>query len=138
MIISQRKLQLEPEPKSAFHGIHGWLLFLCIYLTIISPLFTLAQIHTLADHAVYLVLGLILLSIVSGILLWNRKFVGVIVAKTFFSLNLVLIGFGLLEAVIQRDGIVFVRLVFQTCAPLAWLLYLWNSRRIKETYKNEN
>jgi hypothetical protein len=48
-------------------GIGGWLLFLCIWTTIIWPVSAFANLHEVRDDWMYVFVGLILFSIVSGI-----------------------------------------------------------------------
>jgi hypothetical protein len=106
----------EFDPKSiAVIGVRGWLLFLCIVLTIISPAFSMVRFvidfvppvtsifnrydvvempHVLTIPV--LIVSLVVLrnafSIYAGIALWTRRPNAVWVAKLYLSANLVVFG----------------------------------------------
>jgi hypothetical protein len=122
------------QTDSARKGVGGWLLVLCIWTTIISPLFSFAKLHEMGETEMYLGLGLIVFSIVSGIFLWCGKQVGVVLVRTFLIIILALNLIGILMLVNQQQSERVVVVLFQSAVPVAWLVYLSASRRVKATY----
>lgn len=119
---------------SAPKGVGGWLLVLCIWTTIVSPLFSFAKLHELGDAEMYLGLGLIVFSIISGIFLWCGKQVGVVLVRTLLIIILVLNVLGILMLVNRQHEERVIVVFFQSLIPVAWLVYLSASKRIKATY----
>lgn len=115
-------------------GVGGWLLVLCIWTTIISPLFSFAKLHEMGETEMYLGLGLIVFSIISGILLWCGKQVAVVLVRTLLIIILVLNLIGILMLLDQQQPERVTVVLFQSAVPIAWLVYLSVSRRVKATY----
>ena len=122
------------QTDSAPKGVGGWLLVLCIWMTIISPLFSFAKLHELGETEMYFGLGLIVFSIVSGILLWCGKQVGVVLVRTYLIIVLVLNLIVILTLVNQQRSDRVVLVLFQSAVPVAWLVYLSASKRVKATF----
>ena len=118
------------EPK----GVRGWLLVLCIWTTVIFPLFTFAKLHEMSEAWMWLVLGVIAFSITSGVFLWRGNPVGVVLVRTLLIIILVLHLVAVMTLISrqQSDGVVVI--LFQSAVPVAWLVYLSVSKRVKATY----
>ena len=82
-----------PAIDARFRGVQGWLLFLCIWTTVLWPLFTFASLHRMSEEWMYLFTGIMLLAIISGIMLWRALPAGLVLVRTFLvvvaSLNLI-------------------------------------------------
>ncbi len=122
------------QTNSSPKGVGGWLLILCIWTTIISPLFSFAKLHELGETEMYLGLGLIVFSIVSGVLLWCRKPVGVVLVRTLLIIILVLNLIGIMMLVNQQQMEKVIVVLFQSAVSVAWVVYLSVSKRVKATY----
>jgi hypothetical protein len=137
-------------PTEGPRGVGGWLLVLCILLTIVFPLNTLyATVMSLRYHPdpIIVVLnaanvGLALLSLVAGARLWSARKLGVKLAKIFLVLGPLHPG-AILCLVIYNAHVlqasVTVLLAMRILAlPLLlsviWYRYLVESRRVKNTY----
>ncbi len=123
----------DPKNTEQYRGVHGWLLILCIWTTIVWPLFTFAKLHELADAWMYLVLGLIIFSIVSGVFLWRAHPTGVVLVRTLLIIILVLNVLGIVTAGQARPDLIPLTLI-QCAVPVAWLIYLNVSKRVKATF----
>lgn len=122
--------------KENLKDVGGWLLFFIITLVILSPLFNLfilfSQIETLMFTDIIEMLATISLFILTGIFLWTKKPYAVKFAKVFlittFIVN-ILVSF--IDSDFSRVGQYFVYFVI-------WILYLYNSKRVKQVYGNLN
>jgi len=123
-----------PQPSSEPKGVGGWLLVLCIWLTIISPLFSFAKLHELNQTEMNLGLGLIVFSVISGVFLWCGKPVGVVLVRIQLSIILILNLIGVMLLANQQQSERVVVVLFQSAVPVAWLAYLSVSKRVKATY----
>lgn len=142
-------------------GVKGWLLFLCIWLTVLMPLFALGQLYlewieaepyfeqipSLKSVVVLEIFGLIGLhafGIYAGFALWSVKLHAVNIAKSFF-LTLLAYAFvspfvfagvsGLPSEVvsaIKTEGI--GQAIKAIMAFAVWFTYLYKSKRVQATY----
>ena len=121
--------------ETKFVGVRGWLLFLCLCLTIFGPLAAFTTLHTLRDNEMYFSLGLIVFSIVTGVFLWCRQPVGVLLAKTYFITVLVVHGLAIVSMVSRPEMSQEVfRILLNSPGHVAWLLYMFQSKRVRATY----
>jgi len=133
-------------------GVVGWLLMLCISLTIVAPIVqgrtALIALSNLAHmdelNAVTLVrlmavgyihFGLSVFSLCAGVCLWREDPRGPALAKAYllFSAALVISLYILLTIIgfkVQLPRIVFQRLAYS----ITWYTYLRRSKRVRETY----
>jgi uncharacterized membrane protein YqgA involved in biofilm formation len=136
-----------------YESIGGWLLLLCISLTILSPLRTIYTnslnimiISSFLDEFdkgdQYLILfetilgiGITIYSIVAGVHLWKIKPNAVKFAKTFF---LVFLGYIILIAIFSTIVKIESNYIKNTIGNILyftiWYLYLDKSERVKKTY----
>lgn len=149
------------KQNEALNGVKGWLLFLCISLTILSPLYTLGQLGvewrdteplfgafpSLKDAVVFeslCMVGLMAFSIYAGSVLWSVKPGAVKVAKNYFLVLLlyslvfpfVLSAIADLPSVadneIAKEGV--KNAIRGILAFAIWFTYLNKSRRVRATY----
>jgi hypothetical protein len=123
-----------PTASTKYVGVKGWLLFLCLCLTVFGPLsmfLTLGR-ATEPDEIAFR-LGLLIFSIVAGVFLWCRLPVGVILAKTYFCTTLAINFIALARS--DSSQPVYPFLIY-LAAPVAWTLYLFQSKRVKATYSS--
>jgi serine/threonine protein kinase len=148
------------QPEHSYHGVQGWLLLLCVALTVISPLISIFAIlksyNETSQHFVefpglkvtthvdiFLSLALIMLSIRAGVILWQGRPRAVQTARRYFYLSLgylvvaVMLPFsaGLPSevngAMADEALIQMPQYVF---GPVIWLLYLSKSKRVRATF----
>ena len=127
---------LGPEGRRPeLYGVRGWLLFLCITLIAFLPL-QLAFLfwgafqtpNILALLPVLTVITLLnALGIIAGAFLYRERPLGVLLAKIFFCLRIVL------SLPILLQGLSFFSLMAAGQA-VAWLIYLFRSERVRNTY----
>jgi len=147
--------------ETRYIGVGGWLLFFCISLTILSPLFTilalaygfidLAQLHFNDYPVLYifviidslLSLGLTAFSVYAVINLWQMRQNSVRLAKIYlwaFLAYSVLVNFiSLFVSMLYESGeSAFTEVVFDLIRSAIyfgiWYSYLYNSRRVMATY----
>ena len=124
-----------------YKGVGGWLLFLCIYLTILCPLSNLAHLVVVFIQNI----GLIIFSIYAGHALWTIRANAVNIAKTFFGVafaSAIVITF-LLPLILGLPPEVRSEMRVQSqwglngviLAWWIWCSYLKRSKRVKATYK---
>ena len=122
------------EEKENLNSIDGWLLFFIISLIIFSPLFNLyrlfSQIETLAFADMVGMLASISLFIISGIFLWRKKPYAVKFAKIILITTFIV---NIISAVYYSD---YSDTAQGTISDMVWVLYLYNSRRVKQVYGN--
>jgi hypothetical protein len=132
------------ERRPQLQGVSGWLLFLCISLVLylglrlallLWAIFVTARIlvaggsfeslrpEVLAIWAV--MLGLYLLGIAGGVLLYKEKLLGLRLVQAFFGTQLLL---GLMALTAGLAGLL------PTALASAWLAYLVRSERVRNTY----
>jgi hypothetical protein len=131
-------------------GVSGWLLVLCVLLAIVFPLNTIyATAMSLRYHPDVTVLllnatnvGLAILSLVAGVMLWRIRKSGVNLAKIFFLLT-PLHALGILYLVVSNlhalqasvTVLMAIRiLAFPFLLSIIWYRYLVESKRVKNTY----
>jgi hypothetical protein len=146
--------------ETRLQGIRGWLVVLCLYLTVIVPLLALlgllgawqaaARSPNLQNALVYeavLELALAGFALYAGVMLFQQRPNAAAIAKIYFitMLTLGVLGLGivLLGAVLQFSdqalanqlrGPAVVAGLRQIVLSVAWLLYLERSRRVRATY----
>ena len=150
-------------PTPIYKGIGGWLVLLCLALTIFSPLMTIASIFstfvqasnafsmfpgllviTIIDSI--LSLGLMAFSIYAGVSLWRIRPGAVIIAKRFL---LTVLGYSAIAAILpfiaglpssSNDAMV-LPIVIQTFRAaifvIIWYLYLTKSKRVHATFLSQ-
>jgi hypothetical protein len=118
--------------ESTPHGVGGWLLVLCILLTVVSPLFCFAELWRYqTDFQLLLNIVLILFSILTGILLWTGRRIGRQLAEIYFWIFLAL---AWLYVLFNNSPEQIGRAVAASIICPAWLLYLNKSKRVFNTY----
>lgn len=143
-----------------YEGVRGWLRFLCISLTIISPLFTLLTLTSELDAAqrwggkvpgvnllvsleILIWVPLVVFSIYVGAGLWARRPSAVAAAKVFFALAVCANGlFVVIPSVVGLPSDVVPSVMAQSCGAFIsstignglWFAYLCKSKRVKATY----
>lgn len=136
------------ERRPLLRGVSGWLLFLCISLFLylglplalllwsmsvtVWILLTGGSFASLRPEILMLwavMLGLYVLGIVGGVLLYREKLLGLRLVQAFFGVQLLL---GLIALMGGPAGLVAV-------VPAgAWLAYLFRSERVRNTYFENN
>lgn len=143
-------------------AVGGWLLFLCVVLTILNPLVTVARFATeLAQSAqlmdtvdglrtVFLVDGVLstfvlVFSVYAGTGLWSRRRGAVRVAKMYLGVQLMYaLGAGLLPLALMSTigeagrtamlGEYGKTAVRGLIFCVVWFMYLTSSKRVRDTY----
>lgn len=128
--------------------VGGWLLFLCVSLTILNPLMTLSRLAPVLSRIamfgpMFLVdvlvgLGLAGFSVYAGTGLWNRRTGAVRTAKVYFMVRG---GWALLSYAMMFTGLSGVGIsaiapqgIFILAFCIVWFAYLANSQRVRATY----
>jgi hypothetical protein len=137
-------------------GVEGMLLLLCVGLTVLSPLYnlllTLAFTQMVFDAknqvndrlpqflSIAINLASIIFSVVSGILLWHKKRLGVFLARILFIAVIALAAGDLLllAATGNPVNVWLQKLALGIVLPALWLIYLFRSERVKNTYRVMN
>ena len=155
-MLGGRKIDYRP-PKETVPGVHGFLLFTCIFMVFIGPgllfyaYFMQSGTIDLSNINLFGALGFIqdlltaAFGIVAGILLWSKKRVGLFLARIFFifrgSAGLMLIAANSLvyfsgqypeDAVPFESGIKY--LLIGMAVSVAFIIYLFLSARVRITY----
>ncbi len=131
-------------------GIGGWLLVLCLLLTIVFPLNTLyATVMSLRYHPDPIIValnsanvGLALLSLLAGGMLWSGRKIGVKLAKLFLVFgplhSVALLCLVIYNAHLLQASVTVLLALRILALPLVlsviWFRYLVESRRVKNTY----
>lgn len=143
------------EGEKSLSGVRGWLLFLCICLTGIGPIYTIWTLeqtyyvvlpymgthpHLQAAFHIELVVSLILVlfGFLAGMALWCRWPAAVLMAKAFFAClgaYLLLRPFIISSFTGMRLDIKAPELLRGFLSSMAWIAYLTWSKRVKETYR---
>jgi len=153
---------LKPEARGQYYGVGGWLLLLCIGMTILGPFLSLMaiarevtesnkisayipEIETAVKIEAAFTIILISLSIYAGISLWAIRPKAVLKAKLYLILLPILsiLSIFLTESVLpQSVKDAFIResiypLIRTVLYAVFWFLYLSNSQRVAETYADQ-
>jgi hypothetical protein len=126
--------------------IGGWLLFLCIVLTIVSPLRILFEtVQDLQAGRALEPVNLIQigLSITAGLMLWTRQSAGPLVAKIYFGILFVLFS-GIIGMVAYNNPTLtpeqsqlLTSFVSQAVWCPIWIAYLQFSKRVRLTFTRD-
>ena len=116
-------------------GVGGWLLFLCVMLTIVGPIFSFAKLHEVAESQMWFGILLIMACFATGISLWSGHHIGYKVAIIYFWVMIVISCFGLL-ANTSADAVAGA--VGTLITSGIWLAYLGCSKRVTNTYFSNN
>jgi hypothetical protein len=142
LAISGKESGGDPIPKasqanddSGLYGVGGWLLVLCIWLTIIGPLLSFAKLSETSATNLQWLWGIvwILFSLVTGILLWTKRRIGWQVANVFYwSIS------GFAWALVFLDGSSqhISQAIAMSVVSGIWLPYLNKSKRVLNTYRS--
>ena len=150
---------VKPETHSQYYGVGGWLLLLCVGMTILGPLLNLAaisseiaesnkisafipEIETAVKIEVGVMLVITALGFYAGISLWTKRPNAVLKAKIYlillpFATILALYSiYMVLPPMVQQP---FIRestfpVIRTVIYSIVWFLYLSNSQRVAETY----
>ena len=143
------------------YGVGGWLLFLCIILTIIAPVFTvfglvstfamLDEMNVIRNYKEFATISsisgslIVVFGLIAGLFLWNRWSNAVAIAKTYliFAMANTLV-VNILHMVVVKYphrpefAFVYVGIVIGIIVGLgiqiAWFAYLCKSKRVAVTY----
>jgi hypothetical protein len=137
-------------------GIKGWLLFLCVSMTILTPLFALGQMTSeWRDTKIYFdaipnlknavmleitaMTAITIFSIFSGVQLWTRKPNAVVIAKRFLIAQLAygLIVPWVMVAMLSLPGMApqAIKIAFHSIVYIViWYPFLMKSKRVKATF----
>ena len=132
------------DRKPELYGVWGWLLFLCIILMVITPIqMALIVVSMLRSTSDSTALGLAYLAFLlafygfgatAGVLLYREKPLGLKLAKIFFCVRILLSGGAILSAPNLIVEMSALQLAMAVGIPGAWLLYLYRSERVRNTY----
>jgi uncharacterized protein DUF2569 len=141
---------LGPDGRRAeLYGIGGWLAFLCVTLLIFTPLglvFEIAQMVIVSGRAALtpevifgMVFGVVItaFAVYTGLGLVQMWRNALRTAKWFFFIN---VGFGALAFagfMLEAEGTgpsEFIAVVRWFFGSIAWLVYLYRSERVRNTY----
>jgi len=123
-------------------GVRGWLLFLCLVLTIFFPVGVLLELFAVWRRAQFPLQVLILvvtaidiamlaLAVTAGLFLYRLRPFGVRLAQLFFVLRLVIAVVALVENRTVESGLAIA-------VSAAWLIYLVTSERVRRTYPSQS
>lgn len=150
---------LQPEVHSQYNGVGGWLLLLCVGMTILGPLFNFfyitqeiaasnkisayyPEVETAVKIEVAFTIFLIVCSMYAGISLWTKRPNAVFKAKIYLLLLPVItilsifITYSMMPPVIQNALLKesTVPLIRTVLYSVIWFIYLSSSQRVAETY----
>jgi hypothetical protein len=138
---------IPPEPEQR-PPVRGWLLVLCLWMTVIPAveigliIVAGAMMASPAWTPFVLIVGAVMLTLSApamliGTLLWMRKRAGLIAAKVYFVASLILLGAGSLWLATLPHGDMG-RAISGFVAAAAfygpWLMYLNSSKRVRATF----
>lgn len=140
-----------PQPADELYGVGGWLLILCISLTIVVPLtqalIAAKALRNLATARVpiqtvlrlgsvgAIYSGLAIFSCIGGVMLWRKRPKGVSVTKGYLLVSAVLpISLFLLLHLAGMHVDLFRVIFRRSVYSVVWYSYLIASRRVKVTY----
>ncbi len=142
--ITKRKSRALVQLPETLNGVRGWLLLLCINLTLLSPLFLLVQAFAMTKQAedptvvtvtVILAVLLAVYSAVIGIRLWLVKARAVRHTRVFLIVTL---GWNLLDSILaivtHAEYTGAIQLATSILSFMIWWSYLKNSVRVQNTY----
>lgn len=126
-------------------GVGGWLLFYCVSLTILSPVYLLLYFLVTPYRVVtiYLFIGILrgFWGIVVGIFLWMRRPVALFLLKGYFiyiAAGLLLNALEIVRAMMRTESWTLTGNRFAVLAStgitVLWFLYFRRSVRVKNTY----
>lgn len=137
-----------PSTQDTLRGVKGWLLFFCVYFSIISPILYLAQILQLAGISIGLMqiiqlaisFGLIVYAAIIGIRLWRIRPNSLKQAKTMLIVVFCfkMIGAILLFASSSGSSQLVLRAMPGIFIIFLWWYYLNYSKRVRNTYTNQS
>jgi hypothetical protein len=124
-----------PNASCSLVGVGGWLLWLCIGTTIITPLSFVAEGQTATSAAeqviAYTVAGF---SFVTGLSLWTRRSYALSLAGAFLVAVFLLSALSLLASAMTKDYEANSVSLSAITWAFVWFLYLSRSVRIRHTY----
>lgn len=126
-------------------GVGGWLLFYCVSLTILSPVYLLLYFLVTPYRVVtiYLFIGILrgFWGIVVGIFLWMRRPVALFLLKGYFiyiAAGLLLNALEIVRAMMRTESWTLTGNRFAVLAStgitVLWFLYFRRSVRVRNTY----
>ena len=122
-------------------GIKGGLLLLCAYLSIITPMLSIIAIfsNVFPSRMQPWIIAEACFVAVVGLLLWSRRFVGLVIAYFYFSVTLVvsLVSiFMLLRSENSRDlAVPYVANCIRIFAAIACITYLAKATRVRFVFR---
>jgi hypothetical protein len=145
--------QAQHTPDRQLEGVRGWLLLLCVVLTFVAPMRILGQV---AENSVVLAgilnvelrhaterdsqiqLGIALLSFVAGVSLWCGSKHGVSLAVALFVISITYSSVGQFlnygDFAVEHFDVIASQAIAPLATSLIWLAYLARSRRVHQTY----
>jgi hypothetical protein len=133
-----QKLRAAEPSKADLNNTGGWLGFLIIMLSVLSPLYGLfvlfSEFKITDEGAIFTLiytLGLISLSILAGIFLEKKKSFAVRFTKIYL---ITLLGINIFTYIFYPEAYYGNNLFNAFVMPLAWTLYLYKSIRVKTVY----
>jgi hypothetical protein len=128
-----RRPPTEPPGDLKLYGVGGWLLVLCIWLTIVAPLFSFASLSERASSGFQWVWGvsLIIFTLATGILLWTGRWIGWRLAIIYFW---TIAGMAWLAVIMHGSAEQIGQAIVTSILSGIWLRYLKVSKRVKNTY----
>lgn len=156
-------LDIQPDPPSGPYGVGGWLLLLCVGLTVLGPLLNINTIKSSItmvnqlngaypplEKAINIEVGLLFIliffSFYAGISLWAKRPHAVKKAKIFlitlavFSIADLIIVLQAVPPSVARIAVneSFPQVIRPVLTAIVWYAYLSNSQRVQNTYPSEN
>ncbi|MBN1384163.1 MAG: trypsin-like peptidase domain-containing protein [Elusimicrobia bacterium] len=131
------------EENLKYKDVGGWLLFFCISLTIINPLYNLVEIiNMLKSFTVFVFIGSIfdiglsIYGIYAGMSLWKIRPHAVKTAKRFLLVSLIyVVSITVLLIILGIINEEFIKIATRSVVYfIIWYSYLSKSKRVKETY----
>jgi hypothetical protein len=147
------------QSKPVYQGVHGWLLYLCVCLTVLAPLLFLVYFArwVVLEHF-YIIPGQVILeicalgsltvfSVFAGVSLWSVRPTAVKIAKAYFIVSFLLIvvlatarqlPFTSPVAALAAIAVIGIQAIPVLVGCGLWYLYLTKSERVKATFGGLN
>ncbi|HKF23401.1 MAG TPA: DUF2569 family protein [Candidatus Angelobacter sp.] len=123
-------------------GVGGWLLFFCIALVILGPVWLLSEVNSAAGSdllGMVLEIAQIAFGVVVGIFVWNVRQVAFTLLWIYFGVTtvyslLAIIGSIELTNEGQGEPMTFVYSIRSLIYVVVWFLYFRKSQRVRATF----
>jgi Protein of unknown function (DUF2569) len=134
----ERETIMPPARQPSLRGVGGWLLFYCILLTVVAPLYVLIWAWNIGfETESIVIIAWAAFGLVVGMMVWNVHRHAFVLLWIYFGLTILIFALAIVGVVLadeKADVNEGIRLFRSLVYTIGWFIYFKQSDRVQATF----